>query len=199
MRPPTLSVAAFGVFRSWSSNNHESSYHISGRFASGAGRFRGISAFFLRFAGGFFAGRGLPAAASPFRHHPRATQVIWPSSKISAYQRHKANFAKVANLCPAGKLRTLPISGNFAKLAKFDSERIYVIILELCHLIFLSRAMVKAKQARRSGFPGCVPAFVFVPVPAQPPEVASASTPARTAKPPRTPRAIFTSSASICS
>ena len=38
--------------------------------------------------------------------------------------------------------------------------------------------MVKAKQARRSGFPGCVPAFVFVPVPAQPPEVASASTPA---------------------
>ena len=82
-------------------------------------------------------------------------------------------------------------------LAKFDFERIYVIILELCHLIFLSRTMVKAKQARRSGFPGCVPAFVFVPVPAQPPEVASASTPARTAKPPRTPRAIFTSSASI--
>ena len=53
VRLPTLSVAAFGVFRSWSSNNHESSYHISGRFASGAGRFRGISAFFCVLLGDF--------------------------------------------------------------------------------------------------------------------------------------------------
>ena len=31
-------------------DNRESSYHILGRFASGAGRFRGISAFFLLFS-----------------------------------------------------------------------------------------------------------------------------------------------------
>ena len=65
--------------------------------------------------GDFFAGRGLPAAAGPFRHHPRATQVIWPSSKISAYQRRKTNFAKVANLCPAGKVGSLPIRGTLPR------------------------------------------------------------------------------------
>ena len=44
--------------------------------------------------------------------HPRATQVIWQSSQISAYQRRKTNFAKVANLCPAGKVGSLPIRGT---------------------------------------------------------------------------------------
>ena len=115
VRPPTLSVAAFGVFRSWSSNNHESSYHISGRFASGAGRFQEYPRFSCVLLGDFFAGRGLPAAAGPFRHHPRATQVIWPSSKISAYQRCKTNSAKVANLCPAGKVGSLPIRGTLPR------------------------------------------------------------------------------------
>ena len=49
--------------------------------------------------------------------HLRAMQVIWQSSKISAYQRRKTNLAKVANLCPAGKVGSLPIRGNFATLA----------------------------------------------------------------------------------
>ena len=44
--------------------------------------------------------------------HLRAMQVIWRSSKISAYQRRKTNFAKVANLCPAGEIGTSPIGGT---------------------------------------------------------------------------------------
>ena len=84
-------------------------------------------------------------------------------------------------------------------LRSSDLRRYYIKYLEHRKMFYHSSAAVRGSQSRHAfpAFPGAC--CFYSDVVFQLPEVASASAPTRTAKPPRTPRAIFTSSASICS
>ena len=84
-------------------------------------------------------------------------------------------------------------------LRSSNLRRYYIKYLEHRKMFYHSSAAVRGSQSRHAfpAFPGAC-CFYFDVV-FQLPEVASASAPTRTAKPPRTPRAIFVSSALICS
>ena len=84
-------------------------------------------------------------------------------------------------------------------LRSSNLRRYYIKYSEHRKMFYHSSAAVRGSQSRHAfpAFPGAC--CFYSDVVFQLPEVASASAPTRTAKPPRTPRAIFTSSASICS